>query len=422
MRFRNRSIGSVLVLVAGIGLIYGCQTRDGSIPTEADRSIQAAGEVEDHIFGLIDGLFDPALGKSVRKSFSSIVSDLQKNKVAVAQSKTLTLIDFILKHYQDGNLIAQADLSTKVGTLNLELLQYVGLIPDVEDAAAAACLPGDPVACEAFPQDGLAEIPGELITQPFTLIVFEVDCSELDPGINWVAPCYEVQTVPEQTFATNTSSSLSLSQSGDIPIVGVCADLADGLDPGIDVFLYHAHDGVIELTPFENISVCEELASRWANPILATFQPVLDMLGPQPLYAAALAVGSVAGGINNFSTLFACEPGCLPTTTTLAVLNGSTLDNSFVDGEAITLEATVTPSPIDTQDPRGLFVIRNGTSGPLVVHEDQVVISGGTATFTVVCGDDVPHSSTLAAFAGFYGTVSHETSFSPFSTFSCSAD
>jgi hypothetical protein len=269
------------------------------------------------------------------------------------------------------------------------------------------CQPG--TDCEAEPSTGLTTIPSSVITQPFTLIMTEVECDPLF-GPNVVEPCYEITTYPEGIdFEASASSSLSLSVETS-PFVALCSDFAQNYVVGTEVFLWHVHDGVVEqMLNSEPVAICDEgpdeISSRWANPLFAMFKPVLTILSPQPLYAGGKGVG-VGTAISNFSEVASCLPGCFPTTTTVSILEGTT---TFYGGETITIRAVVAPAPSNAENPRAVFSVQplHGGSAPV----ESVV--DGVSEHQFVCGSArVPLGGHYTAGAAFLGTSGYSLSVS----------
>lgn len=388
MQTRNRLAGLAIALLGVVTLNSACQSPDSSVLTEAERSIEpATAPTADEIFALIDALIgDPVVEQSTKSQFANIVkskSDADKVKRAKA------LFDYITKHYLAGKW---TDVGPPAGVKTAELIlaigQYVGLYPEGV-GTGAMCQPGSD--CEAIPATGETTIPASVIDQPFTLIMTEVEC---DPafGPNAVPPCYEITTYPEGIdFQASAGSSLSLSDL-DSPFVALCSDFPQTYEVGTEIFLWHLHDGVLEpMLESQEVTICDEgpgeISSRWANPLFAMFKPVLTILSPQPLYAGGKGVG-VGTAISNFSQVGSCLPGCLPTTTTLSIVEGGTI---FYSGQTFTLEGTVDPAP---DGGNMFFYATNPTHGP---GAPVRVVVDGTASRTFTCDSDrVPLGSHIA--------------------------
>jgi hypothetical protein len=395
----TRLVGRSIALSAMVALVASCQSQDSSILTEAERSIEpAALPTADEIRTLIRDLIgDPTIERSSLSQFNNIV----KSKSAADRIKRAkALFDYLTKHYLAGKWVDPGGVKT--AELILAIGQYVGLYPE-GDGTGAMCQPG--TDCEAIPATGQTTIPGGSITQPFTLIMTEVECDPLF-GPNVVPPCYEITTYPEGiSFETSASSSLSLSAETS-PFVALCSDFAQNYDVGTEVFLWHVHDGVLEqMVNSTEAAICDEgpgvISSRWANPLFAAFRPVLTILSPQPLYAGGKGVG-IGTAISNFSQVASCLPGCIPTSTTASILEGT---GPFFFGDTITLHAVIDPAPANDDNPTALmFVEPHGSGVPVVPVVD------GVAEYEFVCGSARVPAGSYTAGAAFQGTAANGAS------------
>jgi hypothetical protein len=411
MHTRNHLAGFAIALFGVVALISACQSPDSSVLTEAERSIEpAAVPTADEIFALIDDLIgDPVIERSTESQFANIVkSKSEADRVRRAKS----LFDYLTQHYLGGKWVDEGPPpGVKTAELFLAIGQYVGLYPE-GDGTGAMCQPGDD--CEAIPATGETTIPGSVITQPFTLIMTEVEC---DPafGPNVVPPCYEITTYPEGIdFQATAGSSLSLSDL-DSPFVTLCSDFPQTYEVGTEVFMWHYHDGVLEpmLESVEVVTFCDqgpgdEISSRWANPLFAMFKPVLTILSPQPLYAGGRGVG-VGTAISDFSQVASCLPGCLPTTTSLSIEGGP-----FYSGQTFTLEVQVDPAP---DGGKVLFYATN----PVLVGAPRQDVVEGVATQTYTCDSDRVPVGSHTAQAQYMGTDLYGGSLSGTLAYECLA-
>ena len=407
MRKRNRSIVGAVGLLALAALAYGCQAGDGPFPTEASRSLQPSVTSSEVLAKIDEVIDDPTLGKSAKSQFQTIVKTLPK-KPADAQAKARTLIDFILKHYQEGKW----EGADGTGELVALILEYVGLVPEAQ--GATTCIPN--VDCQGEATDNNefagAKIPGDLVDLPFVLLFTPLPNMEVKPPLFGLV--YDISTYPEGiTFSSSSASgSLTLSSEDDLPVAGVCtldSDDPAGIPAGVDpdsLFVVHFENGVWERLPQVDItfldcsSASSELpgTSLWTNPVL---EPVLDFLSPGRAVAAGVRTG---GAITAFSPHATEVAGTLPTTSTLTFVEDKT---TFFAGETITLRVEVDPEPTGGN---ALFFATTPVSGPGAPIRPVVE---GVATREFVCGTDrVPFGSHTARVDylgtdGFAGSVSN---------------
>lgn len=408
MQTRTRLAGLAIALLGAVALTSACQSPDSSVLTEAERSIEpAAVPTADEIYALIEDLIgDPVVERSTKSQFANIVkSKSEADRIRRAES----LFDYLTKHYLAGKWVDAGGVKT--AELILAIGQYVGLYPE-GDGTGAMCQPGND--CEAIPTTGETFVPASVITQPFTLIMTEVEC---DPafGPNVVPPCYEITTYPEGIdFQSSASSSLSLSDL-DSPFVSLCSDFPQTYDVGTEVYLWHYHDGVLEpMLESQEVAICDEgpdeISSRWATPLFAMFKPVLTILSPQPLYAGGKGVG-VGTAISNFSQVGSCLPGCLPTTSTVSIVGGGT---TFYSGQTFTLQATVDPAP---DGGNVLFYATN----PVHIGAPSLPVVDGVATFTYTCDSRRVPLGSHTAQVQYMGTTLYEGSVSGTIAYECLA-
>jgi hypothetical protein len=405
MHTRTHLVGLTIALSAWVALIAGCQSPDSSGLTEVDRIVEpAATPTADQIRTLIQDLIgDPTIERSSLSQFNNIV---KSRSAADKIKRAKALFDYLMKHYLSGKWVDEGGVRTS--ELILAIGQYVGLYPEGE-GTGAICQPG--TECDADANTGQTTIPPGSITQPFTLIMTETECDPLF-GPNVVPPCYEITTYPAGiTFDSSPAGSLSLSDF-DSPFVALCSDFAQNYDVGSEVFLWHAHNGVVEPVESTEVVICDEgpddISSRWANPLLAMFRPVLTILSPQPLYAGGKGVG-IGGSISSFSQVASCLPGCLPTTTTISIVGGGT---TFHSGETFTLQATVDPTP------DGGNVLFYATS-PVLQGAPQVAVVDGVATRTYTCDSDRVPLGSHTAQVQYMGTAEYEGSISTTIAYQC---
>ncbi|HJR52116.1 MAG TPA: hypothetical protein VJ982_00235, partial [Gemmatimonadota bacterium] len=207
-------------LIALAALSYGCQVGDGLFPTEAERSLQPS-VTDSEVLAKIDAVItDPAVGKSARSQFESIVRTFPR-KPADAQAKAESLIDFILKHFQAGKWEG-ADGTGEVVAL---ILQYVELAPEAQ--GATACIPGVDCKGQAEKTNGFSEfagakIPGDAVDAPFVLLFTPKPNANIKPPIFGLV--YDISTYPEGVVFSNSSpgGSLTLSAEDDQPVAGIC--------------------------------------------------------------------------------------------------------------------------------------------------------------------------------------------------------
>ena len=404
----NRLIVGAVGLIALAALSYGCQVGDGLFPTEAERSLQTS-VTDTEVLDKIDAVItDPAVGKSARSQFESIVRTFPR-KPADAQAKAESLIDFILKHFQAGKWEG-ADGTGEVVAL---ILQYVELAPEAQ--GATACIPGVDCKGQAEKTNGFSEfagakIPGDAVDAPFVLLFTPKPNANIKPPIFGLV--YDISTYPEGVVFSNSSpgGSLTLSAEDDQPVAGICTlDSSDpkGVPAGVhpdSLYVVHFENGVWERLPQVDITFLDcstasseiETTSLWTNPIL---EPVLDFLSP----GRAVAAGTRSGGaITSFSDYATEVAGTLPTTTTLTFVENKT---TFFAGETITLRGEVYPEPTGGTM---LFYATN----PVHIGAPSKQVVGGIATTEFVCGSNrVPFGSQTAQVQymgtdGFAGSVS----------------
>jgi hypothetical protein len=419
----NRLIAMAIGLFAFAAVaIYGCQTQDGSLPTEADRSIEIS-VTANEIFAMINAVItDPTLGKSTTSQFKIIVKVYPKNP-ADAQAKAKSLIDFILKHYQAGKWIDEGGVGT--GELVAAIAEYVGLAPEAD--AAAACVPG--VDCELFATEDNefsgTEIPGDAITQPFVIYLIRLPDDSFPPPL--FPLFFEIGTIPEGiTFPTAApSGSLTLSQFDDGPVAAVCAldadeelGVPDNAVPGSNLFLAHQENGVWEQLPYVPVTFLDcttatalsESASLWSSPLDLVLGPVMELLSPSTLGAGGTGLG---GAISSFSPHGALYTDPVPTTTEISIVEGTT---TFTAGQTITLRAVVSPEP---DGGNVLFFATVPVSGP---GAPVVAVVDGVAERSFTCGSDrVPFGSHTAQVQ-YTGTENFEGSVSSTIAYECLAE
>lgn len=412
-----------LALAAGFS---GCQVRDGFLPTEADRSIETSASAEE-ILDLIDQVItNPAVGKSARSQFSTIVKTYPKNP-ANAQAKATSLIDFILKHYTNGKWSDPGGAGT--GEVIAAIAAYVGLLPEDADAATA-CIPD--VDCDLFATQNeelaLVEIPGNAITQPFVLVITRLPDDFAQPPL--FPQFFDFSTIPEGiTFPQSSpSGSLTLSQFDNGPLGAVCAlDDSDPLGtpanavPGENLFLAHQEDGIWTPLPFVDVTNLDctsassgigESAGLWSSPIDLAIGPMIDLLSPASASAGGRGLG---GAISSFSPYGGLYTGPNTTTTTLSIVGGNT---TFTAGQSITFRAVVEPAPHDEDNGIVLFFATVPPSGSGVPAEEVV---GGEAIQGFVCGSDRVPFGSHGAVAQFTGTEDHLGSVSEPLAYECQA-
>ena len=399
---------STLALAAGF---YGCQVRDGFLPTEADRSLETSATASE-ILEMIDQVItDPAVGKSARSQFNTIVKVYPK-KPADGQVKAKSLIDFILKHYTSGKWSDPGGAGT--GELIAAIAAYVGLLPEDADAATA-CIPN--VDCDLFATEqeelALIEIPGPSITVPFVLVITKLPDDFAQPPL--FPQFFDFSTIPEGiTFPSSPSGSLTLSQFDNGPLGAVCAlDDADPLGtpadavPGENLFLAHQENGNWVPLPFVDVTSLDcttatsgigESAGLWSSPIDLAIGPMIELLSPASASAGGRGLG---GAISSFSPYGGLYTGPNTTTTTLSIVGGAT---TFFDGDSIFFRAVVEPAPHNEDNGIVLFFATVPPSGPGVPAEGVV---DGEAIQAFVCGSNRVPFGSHGAEAEFTGTEDH---------------
>jgi hypothetical protein len=420
MRNGNRLLAMAIALFALAALAYGCQTRDGSFPTEADRSLEQSVSASQIYAWINIVITDPTLGKSATSQFKTIERTLPKN-LADAQTKAKSLVAFILKHYQAGKWVDPVN-TPDTGDLVAAIYEYVGLAPAAD--AAEACIPN--VDCEVIAtvgnEFGGSEIPGDAILQSFVIYLVRLPDDFAAPPLFPIF--YEIHTIPEGiTFPPAPSGSLSLAQADDGPVAGLCTldendplGAPEGAVPGVNLFLSHQVDGEWERLPYVDVTFldCEDASSEtesalWSSPLGLALSPVIDLLSPARAYAGGKSTG---GAITSFSEFGSEYTGPIPTTTTLSIVEGTT---SFTAGQTITLRAVVDPVP---DGGNVLFYATNPTFGP---GAPVVAVVDGVATHTFTCGSTrVPFGSHTAQVQ-YMGTSSFEGSVSNQIAYTCSA-
>lgn len=421
MHKRNRLIAMAIGLFALVAVYYGCQTQDGSFPTEADRSIElsATPEEAEAIFDMIaDIITDPTLGKSAKKQFTNVVRTFPRNP-ADGIAKAESLIAFIFKHYQAGKWV-DPQSGPGTGDLIAAIGAYVGENPATD--AAEACIPNVDCQLVATEDNEFAgtQIPGDMITQPFVIYLIAQPDISVEPPIYGLV--FEIATIPEGiTFPpASPSGSLSLAAEDDQPVAAVCTLEAPdplGIPAGTDpsrLFLVHLVDGVwvrqlpqVEVTFLDCSSASSEIesASHWAGPLEFVFSPVLEFLSPQSAHAIGKSTG---GAITAFSPHATELVPPFPTTTTVSIVEGGT---SFTAGQTLTLRAVVDPAP---DGGNVLFYATSPVSGP---GAPVVPVVDGVATFTFTCGSArVPFGSHTAQVqymgsSNFEGSVSNQIAY-----------
>src|SRR5688500_5053166 len=411
----KRPIVGVVCLIALAALSYGCQVGDGLSPTEAERSLQTSVSSTE-VFAKIDEVItDPTLGKSAKSQFQTIVK-LYPKKPADAQAKARTLIDFILKHFQEGKW----ESADGTGELVALILEYVGLVPEAQ--GATTCIPNVDCQGEATNNNEFAgaKIPGDLVDVPFVLLFTPLPNMEVKPPLFGLV--YDISTYPEGIVFSNSSpsGSLTLSSEDDQPVAGVCtldSDDPNGIPEGVDpdsLFVVHFENGVWERLPQVDITFLDcssatsvENLGLWSSPVL---QPILDFLSPGRAVAAGVRTG---GAITSFSPHATEVAGTLPTETSLSIVGGET---TFFVGDTITFRAEVSPEPT-----RGnvAFYATTPVSGP---GAPIVPVVDGVATRSFVCGSSrVPATGSHTAQAQYLGTEGFASSASGTLQYACSA-
>ncbi len=410
----KRPIVGVVCLIALAALAYGCQVGDGMFPTEAQRSLQPSVSAQDVLAKIDEVITDPTLGKSAKSQFQTIVKVYPK-KPADAQAKARTLIDFILKHFQEGKW----ESADGTGELVAMILEYVGLVPEAQ--GATTCIPNVDCQGEATNSNEFAgaKIPGDLVDVPFVLLFTPLPNMEVKPPLFGLV--YDISTYPEGIVFSNTSpsGSLTLSAEDDQPVAGVCtldSDDPNGIPEGVDpdsLYVVHFENGVWERLPQVDITFldCSTASSGtevglWSNPILET---VVDFLSPGRVVAAGLRTG---GAITSFSPHATEVAGTLPTETALSIVEGTT---TFVAGQTITLRAEVDPEPTGGNV---AFYATNPVSGP---GAPIVAVVDGVATRTFVCGTDRVPFGSHEAQVQYLGTEGFASSVSGTLAYTCSA-
>ncbi len=410
----KRPIVGVICLIALAALAYGCQVGDGMFPTEAQRSLQPSVSAQDVLAKIDEVITDPTLGKSAKSQFQTIVKVYPK-KPADAQAKARTLIDFILKHFQEGKW----ESADGTGELVAMILEYVGLVPEAQ--GATTCIPNVDCQGEATNSNEFAgaKIPGDLVDVPFVLLFTPLPNMEVKPPLFGLV--YDISTYPEGIVFSNTSpsGSLTLSAEDDQPVAGVCtldSDDPNGIPEGVDpdsLYVVHFENGVWERLPQVDITFldCSTASSGtevglWSNPILET---VVDLLSPGRVVAAGLRTG---GAITSFSPHATEVAGTLPTETALSIVEGTT---TFVAGQTITLRAEVDPEPTGGNV---AFYATNPVSGP---GAPIVAVVDGVATRTFVCGTDRVPFGPHEAQVQYLGTEGFASSVSGTLAYTCSA-
>ena len=387
----NRLIVGAICLVALTALSYGCQVGDGMFPTDADRSLQTSVSSSEVLDKIDEVITDPTLGKSARSQFNSIVKTYPKSP-AQGQAKARSLVDFILKHFNEGRW----EGADATGELVALILEYVGLVPEAE--GATTCIPNVDCQGEATNLNEFAgaKIPGDQVDRPFVLLFTPLPDMEVKPPLFGLV--YDISTYPEGITFSNSSASgsLTLSSEDDQPVAGVCTlDSSDpeGVPAGVDpdsLYVVHFENGVWERLPQVDITFLDcssassqtETASLWSHPVV---EPLLDFLSPGRVVAAGTRSG---GAITSFSPHATEVAGTLPTTTTLTFVEGGT---TFFAGETITLRAEVYPEPTGGN---ARFFATTPVSGPGAPIRPVVE---GVATREFVCGTDrVPFGSHTA--------------------------
>lgn len=413
---------STLAMAAGF---YGCQVRDGLLPTEADRSIETSATAQD-ILAMIDAVItDPAVGKSARSQFNTIVKVYPKNP-ADGQAKAKSLIEFILKHYANGKWSDPGGVGT--GELVAAIAAYVGLLPEDADAATA-CIPN--VDCDLFATEqeelALIEIPGPSITVPFVLVITRLPDDFAEPPL--FPQFFDFTTIPEGiTFPSSPSGSLTLSQFDNGPLGAVCAlDDEDPLGtpanavPGENLFLAHQVNGNWVQLPYVDVTSLDcstatsgigESAGLWSSPIDLAIGPMIELLSPASASAGGRGLG---GAISSFSPYGGLYTGPNTTTTTLSIVGGAT---TFFDGDSIFFRAVVEPAPHNEDNGIVLFFATVPPSGSGVPAEEIV---DGEAIQAFVCGSSRVPFGSHGAQAEFTGTEDHLGSVSDPVAYECLA-
>ena len=420
MRTRNRLSLLVFGSLALAAVIWACQVQDGSLPTEADRSIQQSVTASE-INAMISALLPPALGASAKSQFKNVETAMNQNKLAEARTKATSLVDFLLKHYQAGKWPDPGPpAGDKTGDLVAAIFEFVGLTPDAQNATA--CIPNVDCDLTATNDNEFAgtQIPGSSITQPFVIFVSPIECN-VDPPLFGL--CYEIGTIPAGiTFPPAPTGSLTLASEDDQPVVGICTlDSSDpnGVPAGVpqdSLFVVHKVNGQwvrlpqVTITFLDCSTASSEIASAgfFSSPVDFALAPLIDLLTPKSLTAAGTRTG---GAITSFSEHATEVAGPLPTTTSLSIVEGST----FFAGDTITLRAEITPDV---------------TGGNVVFFATIPVNSGapiepvvdGVAIRKVVCGSArVPFGSHTAR-AQYLGQGNFQGSTSTLIPYTCNAD
>jgi hypothetical protein len=420
---RTRLIVAIGTLVLGAGL-YGCQAGGGSLPTEADRSIETSATAQE-INAMISALLPKGLANAASAQFKNVVRELPK-KPAGARQKAQNLMDFILKHYVGGKWSDPGGAAT--GELIAAIAAYVGLLPEDADAATA-CVPN--VDCDLFATEqeelALIEIPGPSISVPFVLVITKLPDDFADPPL--FPQFFEFSTIPEGiTFPSSPSGSLTLSQFDNGPLGAVCTlDDSDplgtpaGAVPGENLFLAHQENGNWVQLPYVDVTNLDcstassgigESAGLWSSPIDLAIGPMIELLSPASATAGGRGLG---GAISSFSPFGGLFTGPIATTTTLSLLGETT---TFYEGETILFHAVVEPAP--DNEASGI-VFFYGTTNPSGNAGTEVVIDG-EATEDFLCGGDTPESVPFGsheAQAQFNGTAGHAGSLSQTLAYEC---
>lgn len=412
----NRLIATAIGMLAFVAVaISGCQTQDGSLPTEAGRSVELSATA-DEIHSMIAGLLPKGLANAASAQFKNVVRQYPTDPAGGVQ-KAQSLMDFILKHYLNGKWVDPEGVET--AELIAAIAAYVGIIPDAD--AAVVCSPG--VDCEVAEFAG-GFIPGDVITTPFILYISRLP--DDFAGLPLVPLFFDIGTIPEGiTFPeTSPGGSLSLSQSDDGPFAAVCAldendplGVPPGTVPGENLFLAHFENGEWVTLPYVEPPVgfidCAAASSEietalWMRP----FEFAASLLSPNSLHAGGRGLG---GAISSFSAHAGILTGPVATTTTISIVEEQT---TFFDGETITFRAVVDPAPDNASNGIVVFTATDPPHGPGAPTEEVV---DGEAVQTFVCGSTrVPFGSHTAQ-AFFLGTAGHSASTSDTLEYECLA-
>ncbi|MGH7557148.1 MAG: hypothetical protein ACREMD_05105 [Gemmatimonadota bacterium] len=453
-------VRAFLLSLAVCGMLVACSDDSGDVPSSPGEVTAAGqGSCPAEISDRIASLFPGGLENAATQQCNNVERKLSKGDLDDAILKTFNLIDFAVKHYENGKLEdpAGGDPPTTEEALTEllnALLVFVGLDPIFAGSF-------DFEICEANTKcvfETETEFAGisATFTEPTLVTVTLLPNDTFTPtGVTGFPLIFDFSATSSSGAVDGPSFGLTLASSplAEPATVAVCVvDPPDPAAPDEDELANLALGHIIQGSEGDGVEIlpdappgdfaldCTDASSGegpevdiaslrwWGERAASAFEPVSDFL-VAPLLANP---GERRGLITAFSPVGAVdtrtvgngEPELIPTTTSLELENENSCCGFITTATATVSEDTEGGDPVESGDVEFVIDDVEGENDQSTVRS---LDDGGTADLDIVCDGETTSDDQIAVPLGSYtiqalflGTTTHEESSSEPQDFDCS--